>query len=249
MGILEAIEETIKYSQKYGGNLSEEELFERLIDKNIYTKSELKETGVIIKNKKNPYLKGKIVKAEKLSKQIGMSFKDVLFMGITGSVAAGSPKKDSDIDLMIITRANTLWLNRLKLRWLVVKNKIPHRKPGVREKMDEFCFNLWLDEKTLKLKKERQNLKNAMDLIMMRPLINKNRTYEKFILVNGWAKNFVATGYKIKISKLNCQMINDKKSNYLDVLINYLVFWPQFLYMKKKMKGEQVSLHEAFFHR
>ena len=93
------------------------------------------------------------------------------------------------------------------LRIYIWWQKIPHRKFGKLEKKDEFCFNLWLDENYLEIPKKRQNLKNAIDLIMLKPLINKRNTYKKFILSNVWAKKFVATGYNKKISNFQFLII------------------------------------------
>jgi len=256
MDVFESIKETIKYAQKYGGELNEEQLFERLIGNTVYNRDEIRE--LIKKTIRLPILPEstsldrealiKTKKAEELAKEISKNFKDILFLGITGSVAAGSPKKNSDIDLMIITKANKLWINRLKLRWFITRNKIPHRKPEIREKSDEFCFNLWLDEKSLSLKKEKRTLKNAVDLILIKPLINRNRTYEKFISANDWAKEFVATGYSLKQIVPLRETSLLRKNTLLDKVINLVVFWPQFWYMKGKIKNEKVGLHEAFFH-
>jgi len=256
MDIFESVQETIKYAQKYGGQLTEQQLFERLIGSRVYKKEEIDQViklssyKVVKLEGKNNILKEKIKKAEKLAGKISKNFKDILFLGITGSVAAEYPKKNNDIDLIVITKINRLWLTRLKLRFFILMNKIPHRKFGKREKADEFCFNLWLDEKSLNLGKERRNLKNAVDLILMKPLINKNKTYEKFILANDWAKKYVATGYSLKKPSppMNRGTSLDKEA-LLERIINWVVFWLQFLYMKKKIKNEKVGLHEAFFHR
>jgi predicted nucleotidyltransferase len=198
---------------------------------------------------KNNILEEKNKKAEELVNKISRNFKDILFLGITGSVAAGYPKKNNDIDLIIITKINKLWIIRLKLRFFIMVNKIPHRKFGKKEKTDEFCFNLWLDEESLELGKEKQNLKNAVDLILMKPLINRSKTYEKFILANDWAKKYVATGYSLKKPSPGVNRgISLDREDLLEIIINWLMFWMQFLYMKRKIKNEKVGLHEAFFH-
>ncbi len=249
MDIFESVERTIEYSRKHGGQLTEKQLFERLIGSKVYLRKEISNVKFPISNKKNIYLEKKIEKAMKLTKLIKKNFKDILFLGITGSVAAEYPKKNDDIDFVIVTKADKLWLTRLKLRFFITTNKIPHRKFGKKEKKDDFCFNLWLDEKSLRLRKEKQKLKNAVDLILMKPLINRDKTYEKFVLANSWAKKYVATGYGEKISNFQFLISKNKlKEKKLDKMVNWVVFWPQFLYMKRRMKNEKVGLHEAFFH-
>jgi len=67
----------------------------------------------------------------------------------------------------------------------------------------------------LRIKKEKQKLKNAIDLILIKPLINRNKTYEKFILANSWAKKYVATGYSNKTKDLRFKKL---KLRYLCIL-------------------------------
>jgi predicted nucleotidyltransferase len=183
-----------------------------------------------------------MTKAKEFAVLIENKFKEILFLGISGSVASGHPKENDDIDLLIVTKADTLWKNRFKLRWWVYKNKIPHRKYDKTELKDQFCFNLWLDVNYLQIPKNRQNLKNAIDLLILIPLINKKHTYEKFVLANVWAKKFVATGYSKKILNFKYQMpdkIKNKK-NTLNKIINCFYFWPQYWYMKPKIFKEKV---------
>lgn len=254
MSVLTSIKKTITYAKKYGGNLTEKQLFERLIGNKVYTKEEINKfiklkVCKVIKSNEGEILKDKIKKAEELAKLIEKRFKDILFLGITGSVAAGYPKKGDDIDIIIITKANKLWLTRLKLRIFVFVNKIPHRKFGKKEKKDEFCFNLWLDEKNLEINKERQTLKNAVDLILVKVLINRNKIYERFLVANGWVKKMVATGYDKKIRDLGFKKYDLRiKEKLFDIITNWLMFWPQFWYMKKRIKNEMINLHQAFFH-
>ena len=264
MSLMEAVKKTIEYGQKHRGKLDNEQLWMRLISNNIYSQKEVngwlvknkKNIGIISKQKENVWMREKMEKAKALAKLVKNEFEDILLLGVTGSVAAEYPQKSDDIDLLIITKRDKLWINRLKLRWWVWINKIPHRRFGKAEKADEFCFNLWLDEESMRLTDKRQNLNNAIDLILMKPLINKNNTYEKFIKLNDWAKKWVATGYslkpsgpKIRTTSLDPASWRASMEALLDKVINWLVFWPQFWFMKGKIKKERVGLHEAFFHR
>ena len=248
-----AVKKTIDYANRFGSHINVDEIKKRLISKKIYSEQTIdKEISKLNwKNKKNKWKNIKIIKAKKLASLVKNKFKDVLFLGISGSVACAHPKKNDDIDLLIITKADTLWKNRFLLRWWIYKNKIPHRKFNKTESTDQFCFNLWLDEAYLEIPKNKQNLKNAIDLLLLKPLINKQNTYDKFILSNSWAKQFVATGYSKKISDVRYQMsdITKTKKNILSQISNCLYFWPQYWYMKPKISKEKIGLHQAFFHR
>ena len=115
------------------------------------------------------------------------------------------------------------------------------------EKSDELCFNLWLDNSGLELPKNKQSLQSAMDLILVKPLLNREMTYEKLVETNDWAKKWVATGYsKLKVYKV--YKVHKDGVDYLMSLLNLISFWGQYIYMKPKMRGEVVSLRQAFFH-
>ncbi|NCC70918.1 nucleotidyltransferase domain-containing protein [bacterium] len=247
-----AIKKTIKYAQSFGGNLNKDEIEERLISKKIFSEREIEKVikKIVDKNKVDRWYLEKYEKAMEFAKEIEGRFNNILFLGVSGSVASGHPKKNDDIDFLVITKNNKLWKNRFFLRWWMFKKQIPHRKYGEKEKKDEFCFNLWLDTNSLLLPKNKQNLRNAVDLVLLKPLINKNKTYEKFVLINAWAKKWVATPYQNKISNFQFPISKkNKKNNKLEEISNYLYFWPQYWYMKRKIQGEKIGLHEAFFHR
>ncbi len=251
MGLREDINKTIEYAAKFDCWLDKSEIKERLLSSKFYKTSEINTVLKTIKreNKENKWFEEKIGKARKLAKELEKKFSDILFVGASGSVASSHPKITDDIDILIITKTNKLWKNRLNLRWWIFKNKIPHRKYGEQGKRDDFCFNLWLDETSLYLPKEKQNLKNAVDLILLKPLVNKSQTYEKFILANDWAKKWIKTPYmnKIKDSRF---MIQDSKikQNIFERFMNYFYFWPQYIYMKRNRVQKTVGLHQAFFH-
>jgi predicted nucleotidyltransferase len=237
----QAILKTIKYGRRFGVEYTEQEVMERLISDKIFS------LKVKSQKSKSQTVENKMKLAIRLAKEIENRFGDILFIGVTGSVAAGYPPENSDIDLMVVTRKNTLWLTRLLLRFWVWQKGIPHRKYGKPELENEFCFNLWLEEDSLKLPKNRQNLKNAMDLILMKTILNRNNTYEKLVTENDWAKKWVATGYRNLITNYELRITN-YKNNFLKKIINWVVFWPQWWYMKRKVGRGIIDRKRAFFH-
>lgn len=248
-----AIKRTIAYGKNFGVGYNIEDVRERLISNEIFKDEEIEKE--LEKLKIRNYVSRvkrrnkKIDKARKLAEFAGRYFKDILMIGVTGSVAAGYPKKNDDIDLMVITKKDRLWLTRLGLRIFIWINKIPHRKYGGRENEDEFCFNLWLEEEALELPKDRMSLRNAMDSILMMPVLNRQSTYERFMRENGWIKKYLINTYTkvIRHSVLQPSFYNGRKSTFLNIL-NYLFFWPQYWYMKKKIGNGLVDLRRAFFH-
>jgi len=252
MTLKKAIQQTVDYAKSFNSEISQQEIIERLISDKIYSEAEIKKNieKDLLTTKINPWKKNKILKAKKLTMFLKKSFSNILFLGISGSVASGHPKKDDDIDLIIVTKKDKLWLTRFKLRMIIFLKRIPHRKYGQKEIKDEFCFNLWLDEDALKLPKERQTLQSATDLIMIIPIFNKNNTYQKLVLQNDWVKKYLATGYSRLVNKSSIVDRRKKEKNgCLSNIINKLFFWPQYWYMREKITVEMVNLHQAFFYK
>ncbi len=250
MGAGLAVKRTIEYAWSFGSYLNGEEINQRLLSKKVFPKEAINKLTRNIENKIDKNYTEKFDKAKKIAKRIEGKFEDILFLGISGSVASGHPKNNDDIDFLVITKNNKLWKTRLILRCWTKLNHVPHRKYGENERKDEFCFNLWLDETNLLLPKSKRNLKNAVDLVLLKPLINKKKTYEKFILINSWAKKWVATPYENKISNFQFSIFKkNKKNKKLDEIMNQIYFWPQYWYMKRKIQGEKIGLHKAFFHK
>lgn len=254
MSLKTAITKTLAYGKKYGVIYGTDEIRQRLISNISYDDKKINKTLKQIQIGKRNFYKNnekylKYEKAVELANMIANKFSDVLMIGLTGSVAAGYPKPSDDIDLMIVTKSNRLWYSRLLLRTYMFLYRIPHRKYGRLEKANEYCFNLWIDEGALILPKKERNLKNAMDLILMKPLTNKNYTYEKFIIRNGWAKKYVANGYHDIVSNFKLKYLEQKqKTKLLDKIINWLLFWPQYWYMKPKIGKGLIEINRAFFH-
>ena len=255
MGQLEkAILKTINYGQKFGVKYGHGEIKERLISKNKYADKEidnkLRSMKIVnVKNDKTEIFLAKVKIARNLGEQLVNKFPNILMIGITGSVAAAYPKKSEDIDLIIIVKKENLWITRLGVKIWAWINKIPQRKYKVAQTNNEFCFNLWLEEGALRLPRDRQNLKNAMDLILMKPVVNKDNIYEKFIKKNEWAKKYVAGGYNRKIlnSKIKKLKIFNKTSSG-KMILNWLAYWGQYIYMRNKISEETIDIKRAFFH-
>lgn len=246
MRLSDEIAKTVEYAKQFGCPLTREQLFTRIISSKVISHWPLV-TGIKLENNKSKIYLEKMEKARKLVNKLAR-FDEILMIGVTGSVAAGWPKKEADIDLMVICRKNTLWLTRLRLMLWVKVNRIKLRKYWGKESGDEFCFNLWIDETGLEIPNIKQNLRSGVDLVMMTPLLNKENTYQKFLAANSWAKKWVATGYQLKIKNAKLKIENEIKEKIIINILNWVAFWGQYLYMRPKMRREIVDLHRAYFH-
>lgn len=249
MSLEMAINKTINYALKYGCSLTKEEAEERLLGDRVY---DLSDTGKRFKTKNDNKYRGRKLKlAEILVNNYLKRLPNILMVGVTGSVASGYPGEDDDIDLMIVTKASKLWWTRLLVRWLIFKDQIPHREWRDDQEKDKFCFNLWLDEKNLKIISQKQNLRSAVDLILMKPLLNREQTYEKFLKTNGWVTKYSATGYKKLAERFKIEDLKETKRidfNLAAKFTNWILYWGQYFYMKKKITTEKVNSGWAYFH-
>lgn len=209
-------------------------------------KSNIKDSDLTKRVKKEKYSSIKINKAKKAAKVFSY-FPWVRMIAISGNVAMNNAFKEDDIDLMIITKNKRLWLTRLiivsflklfGLRPVLGENK----KNRVLE--NKLCVNLWLDQSSLKIK--QKNVFTAHEILALKPILNKNKTYERFIWFNSWAFSYwpnVLSKPQEKFSK----QIKTKKP-FWDKL-NKIAYKAQVSYMKPKIKNEKIGLHFAFFHR
>jgi len=252
MEIKKVIETSLGYGKKYGILLDRKRLLERLISGNLVKAKEIDEVidkekiklGIYSQKQKVVYEK-KMKLARKLSQRLS-KFPTILFMGVSGSVASEYPKNNDDIDLFIICKKNSLWITRAGVMVYVWLMAIPHRKRGKKEKKNEFCFNLWIDENELEMPKAKRDIKNAMDAILVKTLINRENALERFMVANKWIGNYLAQSYA-KYNKKK-KTISKKNGNLFLKLINILFYWGQYGYMKKRITNEIVDINKAFFH-
>lgn len=168
----------------------------------------------------------------------------IKLVALTGARAINNRSLTDDIDLMIVTAKNRLWLSRL----LVTIILFPRLRRG-RTIANRFCLNLWLDETALNIK--TRNLYTAHEICQLKPLFDRHQTYQKFINANLWVKNYLANwtpalqGPTLKESPEGAKI--EKRSDLIGFL-DFLSFKFQYFYMRPKITTERVSRHFAFFH-
>jgi len=170
----------------------------------------------------------------------------IKMIGITGALSMENCKEEDDIDLLIITGADCLWLTRLLIILLSPLLGIKRRKPADISVKDKICFNLFLEENHLKI--EPENLFLAHEICQVKPIFGRDTTYEKFLNENRWVNKYLpnaASILKVKYQKSKPKL---KAKNLFLYFFNLIAFYLQYLYMKPKMTIERVNLHQAFFH-
>lgn len=178
----------------------------------------------------------------------------VKMVAVTGALAMENTDDSDDIDLMIVTSNNCLWIVR-PLAMILISIFFRRRKPlqqfsnlAIKQFNNSICLNLWLDESALEIPQAQRDLYTAHELAQMKPVVNRGGTYEKMMRENRWGRKFLANAWKNfnrQIYKYPNRQID--KWNLID-LLNRAVFYLQLKYMRPKMTNERVSLHAAFFH-
>ncbi|MCL4390257.1 MAG: nucleotidyltransferase domain-containing protein [Patescibacteria group bacterium] len=174
----------------------------------------------------------------------------IMAVFLTGSVAAGNARDDADIDLMIITQPNSLWLTRL-LMVIFLKMKKIYGRGG-----NNICPNIFLDTNHLEI--QNRNLYTAHEILQAKCLFDRGGIYRKWLGKNSWTKEYLPNATRFSQSKMlglrplrfarGSRPALFARSNRLLLPLESLAFVMQFFYMRSKMTNEQIGLHQAFFH-
>jgi len=176
----------------------------------------------------------------------------VQMVGITGSLAMEAAAANDDIDLIIITSPGTLWTTRALSYLFLFLGGLSIRRFGEGKVKDKLCLNIWLDSDNLVWEKAQRNVYTAHEIAQIVPLVNKTRTYERFLAANAWHKKFWPNAVKVPrfTSKADevIQKPNKLKAQLLFRVLEPLAYGLQYFYMRKKITREEVSRHKALFH-
>ena len=164
---------------------------------------------------------------------------------LTGSAAVDNADKNDDLDFLIICQNNSLWISRFILIILTkLKGKRPQldsERKTVEETKDAWCLNLWLDESSLLVPKERRSLYEAYELMQMKLIYKRDDYQQKILMNNSWMKRY-----------LDLEVTSKKKllldSNLIIGVFNKILFILQKKYRSIFYKdyGFLISLHQAY---
>ncbi len=239
-----SLRDTLAYFAKYNYPLTPTELWfwqhGSKYSKNFIERCALSTAGWKLRKQRENFSKKKWAIAEKVGESL-KKFPFIEAVFVTGALAMNNCPKDDDIDLMIITSPNTLWITRFFVNLYLQRLR---RHPGQTSAPDKICPNLWLDTNNLVL--HTHNIYTAHEILQAKCIFDRGSVHYQFLTQNSWVKKYLPVAYTQSI----------KKTEYRTLNTEYLVFWPfnvlafliQYLYMKPKMTTEKVGLGFAFFH-
>lgn len=142
--------------------------------------------GIIeLRRRREVYSQPKLKKVKKVAAILTL-IPWIKLIGVTGALAAGNSVEEDDLDLMIVTAPRRLWLTRgLVVSFLLLTRQ--YRRPG--KIKDMVCPNLMLSEEALEF--PDQDLFTAHEIVQMRPIYDRENTYQKFLQANSWIKDFL----------------------------------------------------------
>lgn len=156
----------------------------------------------------------------------------IKLLALTGPLAASNPQEKGDVDVFVVAQKKRLWLTRL---FVVLYLKSLGKYRTDKNSVDKVCPNLLIAEDNMLWERKKQNLYIASEIVRMQPIINREKTYWRFLTANKWCENFFPNFEFEKIE--NFQGSNPK---VLD-LLEKAVYWAQKKYMGKKVVREKVT--------
>lgn len=264
--LYQALEKTLAYAGFFNYPITVNELSRMLISARVYSTENIQEA--LKKKRLKPHLKKWLVadltptriRRQKISQTKFQEARlvaqkiswlpTIKMIAVTGSLAVQNTTLNSDIDLMIVTRANTLWMTR-PLVTLLVALQFKRRIPGKNNQKNAVCLNLWLDTQALAVPEIQRNVYTAHEVLQLVPIYEQGNTYQRFLRVNSWVRHFMAGAYAAKrVVGKSPRIIRPPRVKVVHwwATLNRFCFYLQYWYMKPRMTRETVNLHAAYFH-
>lgn len=142
-----------------------------------------------IRRRRQKISQKKLANAQSISRWL-RRLPTIKLIAITGAVAIGNAKENDDLDFLIITAANRLWLTRFFVL-LLTEFLGKRRRPTDINVRDKACLNVLLDENYLTLPQSKRNLFTAHEICQMQVLNQKDNFHQRFLDANPWLVKFL----------------------------------------------------------
>ena len=142
----------------------------------------------MIRHDRAVYSKNKLKKIKKLISILSV-FPQIQLVGLSGSITMNFAAKHDDVDLFVISSNGRIWTARLIC--IIISTFFGLRRSrGAQKVSDQVCLNMFFDHTGLAIHKSKQNLYTGHEVLQMKPIINKQDTYNKFINANNWVFDY-----------------------------------------------------------
>ena len=248
---------TLAYFAKYDYPLAPSELyfwqhrsrFSKLKINSLFKNYKIKIKNWKLRQQREKYSAEKWVIAKQVGEKL-KRFPTIVAVFVTGALAMNNCPKNDDIDLMLVTYPNTLWITRFFVNLFLwpVRRFPEHCALSTEHCRNKICPNLWLDIKNLKLK--TKNLYIAHEILQAKVLWDRASVHAQFLHANSWVKKYLPVAYKYLSLGPSPEFRRGKpqQGEVFLKFLNSIFFIIQYIYMKPKMTTEKVGLGFAFFH-
>lgn len=172
-------------------------------------------------------------------------------VAVTGSVAVDNAGVNDDLDFLIVTGQQRLWLVRPVVLFLAI---IFGKRRDVRgnHRDNSWCFNLFLEETTLKMEPDQHNIYTAYEVLQAKFIYDRAGVEARWLAENAWVQPVLPNFYRDRLTEVkNKQKKVESRQTYENkiwLVLNWIFFKLQYWYMKPKITRERISLQVAFFH-
>lgn len=192
------------------------------------------------------------------AKIISWIFKIIPFIklvGISGGLSMENAGKAGDIDLILITSKNRLWICRLLALFILEltgqRRKATH---SIKQAAGKICLNILLEED--KLEQKKKNLYTAHEVLQMKVLWQRDGVYSKYLEDNEWVFKYLPNWINqyqvssIKYYGKNKKTLNTKYIIHIPIwdILESLAKKFQLWYMKPPQGLERIEEGALYFH-
>lgn len=198
---------------------------------------------VSLRKQRQRFSKAKIKRAYFFAKVLKM-IPTVKLVAISGALAMQNSHREDDIDLVLICAKNRLWTTR----FLVNLSLLPFKRDVRSQKItDRACLNVFIDESALAIKP--QSLYLAHEICQMKPIWDRDGTYQRFISANKWVYKFLpnwqlSSQFTVRGSQKSSSLTVSRQLSTVENFLRSFQLW----YMKGKITTERIEKHQLFFH-
>lgn len=176
----------------------------------------------------------------------------IQLVGYSGSVSMSNAIETDDIDVFIIAKSQRLWTARFYavLTALLLGIKRPR---NVKYAANTVCLNLFFDEIDMHIPRIKQTAYVAHEVLQMKVIFQKNRTYMHFIESNDWVFNFYPNARAvlkehIDIDEIDIKSIFTYQSfAWLGRMGEWFFQFVQRLIMQKRRTKERIGKTQLWF--
>lgn len=169
----------------------------------------------------------------------------IKLVGISGGLAMDNTQQKDDIDLILITRKNRLWISRLCALGILTLTGQRRKKGELKQIAGKLCLNILLEED--KLEQKNQDIFVAHEVLQMKVLWQRNGIYRKYLEDNEWVFRFLPNWIESVESK-NSHNTKYKIHNTILDRFENLAKWFQLKIMQKPKGMERIEDGALYFH-